>query len=332
MNKFANTTNNNNLHILSTKIKTSIRHRLKPYSIINNIMFKLRKRSWILIAFIMILTPCVILLFFMGPELSTEQLLSQRLAECHIRLQYLESMYHARQEDVAILTKYLGQHLNNQALLSSTAATFAAATSPNSSKSIILNASNHGAGHLLASLSAEAKVLLKNATHSHSNFHNINSAYDANIRLPNAYYFLPHLLEDSNSLHPYYLQSKGRSNVSIVLGIPTVRREKQSYLLGTLRNLIERMSDEEQNDTLIVVFIGENESEAAQSIAKEIESSFEPFIENGLIDIIAPAASYYPNFDKLRITLGDSLERVKWRSKQNLDFAYIMAYAQTKGE
>lgn len=35
--------------------------------------------------------------------------------------------------------------------------------------------------------------------------------------------------------------------------------------------------------------------------------------------------------DKLKQTLGDSMERVKWRTKQNLDFVFLMAYAQPKG-
>jgi hypothetical protein len=45
--------------------------------------------------------------------------------------------------------------------------------------------------------------------------------------------------------------------VSVVLGIPTVRREVQSYLLATLQNLIDSMSEEEAADSLVVIFIAE---------------------------------------------------------------------------
>lgn len=45
--------------------------------------------------------------------------------------------------------------------------------------------------------------------------------------------------------------------VSMVLGIPTVKREVQSYLLATLQNLIDSMNDQEAADSLIVVFIAE---------------------------------------------------------------------------
>lgn len=45
--------------------------------------------------------------------------------------------------------------------------------------------------------------------------------------------------------------------MSVVLGVPTVKREKQSYLMDTLQNLIDGMTVEEANDSLIVVFIAE---------------------------------------------------------------------------
>lgn len=49
------------------------------------------------------------------------------------------------------------------------------------------------------------------------------------------------------------------------------------------------------------------------------------------MDVVAPTVAYYPDMNQLRTTLGDPEERVKWRSKQNLDFAFLMMYAQPKG-
>lgn len=77
------------------------------------------------------------------------------------------------------------------------------------------------------------------------------------LRLPSSYYFLPHLLDDPSSLRLRYLLSKGRNGVSVVLGIPTVKREKQSYLMDTLQNLVDGMSGKEAEDSLLVVFIAE---------------------------------------------------------------------------
>lgn len=45
--------------------------------------------------------------------------------------------------------------------------------------------------------------------------------------------------------------------VSTVIGIPTVKRPAQSYLIATLSDLIEKMNNRDKEDTLIVIFIAE---------------------------------------------------------------------------
>lgn len=228
--------------------------------------------------------------------------MAQRLAEYQLRVQYLESMYRARQEDVAVLSHYLGLVNTNE---------------PTNTTNI---------SSVLESLSPEVRTVVKNITGS-------SSRLPATMHLPSVYHFLPHLLDDPNSLKPAYIMSKGqqRTGVSMVLGIPTVKRDKQSYLLSTLNNLITRMTEEERNDTLLVVFIAETDPEYVSLVSKQIEVRFNAFIDNGLIDIISPPPSYYPNMEALRITLNDPADRVKWRSKQNLDYAFLMSYAQSKG-
>ncbi|XP_076622111.1 alpha-1,3-mannosyl-glycoprotein 4-beta-N-acetylglucosaminyltransferase a isoform X1 [Colletes latitarsis] len=151
------------------------------------------------------------------------------------------------------------------------------------------------------------------------------------IKLPSIYNFLPHFLNDPNSLRPAFIQSKGRTGISVVLGVPTVKREVQSYLMATLKNLLDRMNPVETADTLIIVLVAETDLEYVAYVAKQIEVQFPTEFEAGVIDVISPSASYYPDLSKLRDTLGDDHQRVVWRSKQNLDFAFLMSYAQTKG-
>lgn len=45
--------------------------------------------------------------------------------------------------------------------------------------------------------------------------------------------------------------------VSLVLGVPTVRRQVQSYLMTTLANLITSMTPLEMKECVIVVFVAE---------------------------------------------------------------------------
>lgn len=217
-----------------------------------------------------------------------------------MRLQYLESMYRARQEDVAILSQYISM------------------PSPSNDGSNVTIS-----GPLLDALSPETRSMLRNMSSP-------GQKLPSSLRLPTAFHFLPHLLDDQSSLRPAFLMSRGRQAVSMVLGVPTVKRDKQSYLMSTLHNLITNMEDDEQNETMIVVFVGETDIEYVQLVAKQIEVRFAAYVEAGLIEVLSPPVSYYPNMEKLKITLNDPPERVKWRSKQNLDFAFLMAYAQPK--
>ncbi|XP_075229515.1 alpha-1,3-mannosyl-glycoprotein 4-beta-N-acetylglucosaminyltransferase B-like [Lycorma delicatula] len=61
-----------------------------------------------------------------------------------------------------------------------------------------------------------------------------------------------------------------------------------------------------------------------------IKLCFQDELNSGVLKVISPSPAYYPDKSRLRITLGDPPERVCWRSKQNLDFAYLMMYSQPK--
>lgn len=45
--------------------------------------------------------------------------------------------------------------------------------------------------------------------------------------------------------------------VSLVMGIPTVKREKQSYLMSTLHSLLYGLSEKQKNDCVIIIFVAE---------------------------------------------------------------------------
>ncbi|XP_058060465.1 alpha-1,3-mannosyl-glycoprotein 4-beta-N-acetylglucosaminyltransferase A [Anopheles bellator] len=273
------------------------------------------RRRGCLYGIVLVLIPCTVLIVVIGTDYTAEQSMSQRMAEFQMRMQYLESMYRTKQEDVAILSQYLrlaalngGRGVGGGSSTSSTDG---------------VNISSLANLDLLEGLSADSRSLIRNVTSS------VRLA--ENLKLPTAFHFLPHLLDDSASLQPSFIESRRRQGVSIVLGIPTVKRDKQSYLVETIDNLISNMDEEEQNDTMVVVYVGEADLDYVKLVAQHIRNRFGSYIDSGFLEIIAPSASYYPNMNNLRQTLNDSLERVRWRSKQNLDFAFLMAYAQPKG-
>ena len=58
------------------------------------------------------------------------------------------------------------------------------------------------------------------------------------------------MLMASNILHDFLA-------VSMALAIPTIKRQRESYLFQTLESLIDGLNAEEKNDAVIIVFIGE---------------------------------------------------------------------------
>ncbi|XP_068451504.1 alpha-1,3-mannosyl-glycoprotein 4-beta-N-acetylglucosaminyltransferase B-like isoform X2 [Clinocottus analis] len=148
---------------------------------------------------------------------------------------------------------------------------------------------------------------------------------------PNMYVYMPHLRQHPDSLQPNVVLGQGRRGVSVVLGVPTVKREKQSYLVSTLSSLLYSLTSLQQQDLLIIVFVAETDSEYVGSVAKTIRKNFPKEVQSGLLEVVSPSQYYYPDFSSLTETFGDSKDRVKWRTKQNLDFSFLMLYAQDKG-
>ncbi|XP_064104002.1 LOW QUALITY PROTEIN: alpha-1,3-mannosyl-glycoprotein 4-beta-N-acetylglucosaminyltransferase A-like [Macrobrachium nipponense] len=240
-----------------------------------------------------LLTPAFVLFFINSPDLSGEQVLVQRIAELRERLHHAEMLNQERLHDVIVLS----QKFN-----------------------ILTHA---GVGNLtngrIPILSQETRELLANLSHT------------PDLHLPSIYSYLPHLLHTPDATTPAFKLSKGRHSATMVMGVPTVKRQVQSYLMTTLRNLIDSMSIEEMEECIIVVFVAEWDLDYVHQVASQIERQFPEHLESGLLEVISPPEEFYPNMDKLKQTLGDPMERVRWRTKQNLDFAFLMMYAQPKG-
>ncbi|KAK1342318.1 hypothetical protein QTO34_015080 [Cnephaeus nilssonii] len=168
------------------------------------------------------------------------------------------------------------------------------------------------------------------------------------LHLPTVFHHLPHLLAKESSLQPAVRVGQGRTGVSVVMGIPSVRREVHSYLTDTLHSLISELSPQEKEDSVIVVLIAEamglqkgtGSGWLGLPLLRALEATHplglpvlqvphrDPF---RLLEVIAPSPHFYPDFSRLRESFGDPKERVRWRTKQNLDYCFLMMYAQSKG-
>jgi len=150
------------------------------------------------------------------------------------------------------------------------------------------------------------------------------------LSFPGIYNLMPHLVTKPHGLNPkIHIGAKKRRKVAVAFGIPSIARERQSYLLGTLQSLLHGLSEEDKADVVLVVFIGDPPTVAAKRV-DEVKAKFPIAIEEGILEIIVPHPDFYPDMSNLPLSFNDPPERVRWRTKQNLDYSYLMMYAYSK--
>ncbi|GAU93552.1 hypothetical protein RvY_05478 [Ramazzottius varieornatus] len=155
---------------------------------------------------------------------------------------------------------------------------------------------------------------------------------EGQLEIPTVFQHLPHLLGKAGALIPRVSIGKNRDKVSLVIGVPTVQRSTHNYIDETLESLLRNLKDSEEKDVVIVVMVADiTNLETVDVFINELQTTFAQYIEKGVLEIIAPSVDYYPDLNALPSTLGDPPERMKWRAKQVLDFAYLMMYGHKKG-
>ncbi|CAH0716337.1 unnamed protein product, partial [Brenthis ino] len=236
-----------------------------------------------------------------------DSLMQEAISNIQDRMDFLESLYLVRHEDII--------DLQDSADVNRT----------NSHGTLLLRTNKKN-----SILKPEIIAMLRNISGMRAAM-GVHTSTSAVMQTSFIYKLLSHLMNDAAALRPAYHMTAGRKLADVVIGIPTVKRDKESYLMVTLTHLIHGLTAKDINNTLIVVYVGETDLEYVLDIARQIEIMFPHHVESGLIEVISPSPSYYPDLEKIPETLGDSHKRVKWRTKQNLDTIYLMAYAQSKG-
>lgn len=118
----------------------------------------------------------------------------------------------------------------------------------------------------------------------------------------------------------------------MTIGIPTVWRKNGSYIVQTVRSLIKNMDSKELSSTVLVIFTADFKSEYNQDVVDRVKRNFPEHIDSGLIEVIAVTETAYPPLTNLKQTFGDPTYRVQWRSKQNVDYSFLMLYCAKKSE
>ncbi|XP_066927327.1 alpha-1,3-mannosyl-glycoprotein 4-beta-N-acetylglucosaminyltransferase A-like [Clytia hemisphaerica] len=118
----------------------------------------------------------------------------------------------------------------------------------------------------------------------------------------------------------------------LLIGIPTVYRSYKNkttfYLDRTIKSLIEPLSKEDKRQVNILVVLADTEENKKRFIYQKLNDLFPNEIRSGLIGMIGIPKRFYLPLHDLTPTFNDTSERMYWRSKQSLDYAFIFQYVQ----
>ena len=101
------------------------------------------------------------------------------------------------------------------------------------------------------------------------------------------------------------------------------------YIFETLDSLIKNTKAAEKTEVTIVVYMCDVNKTYNNMVSQAIQSKYKEFCDTGFIHIIQGSQDIYPDLSKVKKTYNDSVERIKWRAKQNIDFAYLTLYSRS---
>ncbi|XP_067024853.1 alpha-1,3-mannosyl-glycoprotein 4-beta-N-acetylglucosaminyltransferase C-like [Acropora muricata] len=117
------------------------------------------------------------------------------------------------------------------------------------------------------------------------------------------------------------------------IGIASVERPSgANYLLKTTQSLIDNMSEEDEKNSIIVIFLADIEESPKSRTKKEIARMFDEHINKGLLIVIEATSEFYPTLENVKPKYGDTDSRRTWRSKENVDATFVMCFCKDISE
>jgi len=122
----------------------------------------------------------------------------------------------------------------------------------------------------------------------------------------------------------------------LTIGLPTIERIYKNvtatYLESTLDSLMSGLALNEMKEVHIVIFLADFKQQARNNVKRRLLNKYKHLIDTNFINVIEAPKQYYSKLQGLVRTFGDSQERMFWRSKQNLDYAFLFQYCEGLSE
>lgn len=148
-------------------------------------------------------------------------------------------------------------------------------------------------------------------------------------------YILPHLNGESE-LTFSYCYTKRKTKLDSIFGMIIDNSVDKIQLEASLNTFVKKIVSKDIINASIVVLIGETNLDDIFKIAAYIEIHFEKYLKLGLIEVIAPSSTYYPEdlkellkFNKRKeiYMMEANISRVV-NIQRNLDFIFLASFAK----
>ncbi|XP_066482353.1 alpha-1,6-mannosyl-glycoprotein 4-beta-N-acetylglucosaminyltransferase-like [Tiliqua scincoides] len=113
----------------------------------------------------------------------------------------------------------------------------------------------------------------------------------------------------------------------LTVGLCSIKRKRENYLLKTLRSIFKQSTEDELSKMVVVVHLADVDQEWNTQVAASVARNFAPQLLLGRLMVIHAPSEYYPPLEGLKRNYNDAEDRVRFRSKQNVDYAYLMNFA-----
>ena len=82
----------------------------------------------------------------------------------------------------------------------------------------------------------------------------------------------------------------------LAIGIPTVQRQKDNYIVKTVTSLLDNMADTQRHEVVIIIMVADLDPARRNASLQQLESSFRDSISAGQVHVIAAPLHFYTDF------------------------------------
>ncbi|XP_048840129.1 alpha-1,3-mannosyl-glycoprotein 4-beta-N-acetylglucosaminyltransferase C-like isoform X2 [Brienomyrus brachyistius] len=128
-----------------------------------------------------------------------------------------------------------------------------------------------------------------------------------------------------NTSYEFLAGFPAASQKYLTVGLSSVKRKQGFYLLDTLHSIFTESSQEELEEMVVVVLLADFDMDWNERMLKVISEKFSDPVLKGQLLITHLGQKHYPPLEGLKRNFNDPPDRVYFRSKQNVDYAFLLS-------